>query len=353
MLQAIGPILGGIASLGGLFMGGGSSSRTSSSQFDRHMQGNALKEQQRVNNEAMQQFDVNSTLARDYYNAQNAQWARNFDFNQSSDARNFAETQRQFNVSRDYANRVFNTQQLHTIQNRVADAKAAGLHPLFALGAAGGSSPSISMSGSSSPGSAGLSSGGTAGSTAQMGSFIPGQSSTGSHMDDAGARLRSLSGVADAFSQYADLKRQKRFEDAQIAQMEAQRVAALASATADFAQSQRTASSVKRAGESARVGQDVLKTASQGTRRVSKSLSKQQKIGMDPFGLSVRQGKRMAAQDVSEYYGDPGDWIQGGANIIEDTSRGIYRKVKKYVKRSYMDTARKYLPRFTPKSSSW
>jgi len=349
MLEAIGPILGGIASLGGLFTGGGSRTTTRSSSFDRYMQGNALKEQQRINNEAMAQFDVNSTLARDYYNAQNAQWSRNFDWNQATYGRNFYENQRQFNESRDFAKQAFDTQQHRTIQNRVADAKAAGLHPLFALGASGGGSPSISMSGAPSAGAAGTISGGPAGSTAQMGNFIPGQSVTGSHMDDAGARLRSLFGVATAFSTYADLERQKRFDNAQIGQMEAQRVAALASATADFAQSQRTASSIKRGGESARVGQDVLKTASQGTKRVNSSLSSSsKKSSLDPFGATVIQGNRTPAEEASEYYGDPGEWIQGGANILEDTSKGIWRKVKKYVKKSYKNTAKSYR-----NSSSW
>lgn len=54
---------------------------------------------------------------------------------------------------RDLAKDQFNTTSKEFIQNRVADAKKAGIHPLYAIGASGQPSPTVHISGQSSVGS--------------------------------------------------------------------------------------------------------------------------------------------------------------------------------------------------------
>lgn len=53
------------------------------------------------------------------------------------------------------AKRQFNVQMNESIQRRVADARAAGIHPLYALGASVGASPTMSAGGSSTGGAVG------------------------------------------------------------------------------------------------------------------------------------------------------------------------------------------------------
>lgn len=55
--------------------------------------------------------------------------------------------------TRKLAGKQFDAQMDETIQRRVTDAKKAGIHPLYALGASSGASPTASISGQSSTGS--------------------------------------------------------------------------------------------------------------------------------------------------------------------------------------------------------
>lgn len=59
---------------------------------------------------------------------------------QSAQKRSLAQAQHQFNQQMD-----------HSIRRRVEDAKRAGIHPLFALGASSGASPTITAQGDSNP----------------------------------------------------------------------------------------------------------------------------------------------------------------------------------------------------------
>lgn len=125
--------------------------------------------------------------------------------NQGQFDRSLAETRRQYDLSRDFARGQYFTNQRREdteIRRRVADARAAGLHPLFALGAAGNHAGALSISGTGAPGSSlpGAVSASPTGGASGSG-FIPGQSPVGSFAvgsDGAFSNAARLLGAASA-----------------------------------------------------------------------------------------------------------------------------------------------------------
>lgn len=149
------------------------------------------------------------------------------------------------------AKRQFNLQLNESVQRRVADAKAAGIHPLFALGASVGASPTMHA----------------------------GQSDTGSMVGEA------ISGAGRAATNYAQAKGLSAVQAAQIRSAEA-------NATRDEAEAQLALSRSKR------LEQDM-------TSRGHDSLSYPEKEGLvtfplpnqDPIGVPIvtPKGKRQVA----------------------------------------------------------
>lgn len=100
--------------------------------------------------------------------------------------RSFSEAQRQYDTSLAEARRQFDRQQFNAIQDKVADARAAGLHPLAALGMASGGGSAIPTGSVPQAGSAGP-------SGAAQAFPIQGQSPYGSSTADGLATLAQAS----------------------------------------------------------------------------------------------------------------------------------------------------------------
>lgn len=191
----IGSILSGIGAIAGAFTGGGSSS---SPTLSKKMQ-NYFAWTDRANAEKWQQagYDLaKTTLGHqvNQYNRSLAEAHRQFNVTNAEQRSQFQtsllEGSRQFEESLGEGRRQFDAslqRDATKIQTAVADAQAAGVHPLFALGMSGGvSGGGMAGGGVPSPGAGGGSSipGGTA--SAQ---FIPGQSPSGSFATDGGGRI--------------------------------------------------------------------------------------------------------------------------------------------------------------------
>ena len=106
--------------------------------------------------------DVSKYDTARYWNTVANDWTRK-EYNRTNlwNNKNFDEAKRQYTDATRYA-----------IQNKVKDAKAAGLHPLYALGASSSVSPNVPMSGSG-----------------QIPNFMPSQQTTGSGPRDIAASM--------------------------------------------------------------------------------------------------------------------------------------------------------------------
>lgn len=104
--------------------------------------------------------------------------------------------------NRRMAQHQFDQQMDHTVQRRVKDAVAAGVHPLFALGASSGASPTISTGGSSGGSAMGRALGGVADRIAQK------------KLTDAEIRRADAGARRDeAEAQYLDSERSRKSQD--------------------------------------------------------------------------------------------------------------------------------------------
>jgi hypothetical protein len=204
--------------------------------------------------------------------------------------------------------RQWNRAQHFTIRDRVRDAKKAGLHPLYALGAASqgtGSAPT----------------------------FIPGQSPTGSHAgvaqdvldDSAGAAMR---GIAKGLRSMQSNKRQQRLDkfdeemhEAQISRMKSQE-------RLDEAHAQYYNSLRKNAEQGTRgSGPEIISTGSVhpdgatiGTAPDGKTPSTRVIVGPDGGSHKARGAP---TQVIEDEYGDVVGWVYGGYKFGVDVAKAI------------------------------
>lgn len=172
-----------------------------------------------------------------------------------------------------------------TIQNRVRDAKAAGVHPLYALGMPGASASA----------------------------FIPGQAPSGSHLAEGVQRVgehisaarenrrarRSSSRIASRSARV-----QEKVADAQI-------IAERARARRDLAEAQLLDSQRSRIVQEANHRQDVVVTPLENPRRIPrKELAAPKALVPEP-GTHFAPSRSTQAEKMEEEYGDVGGSIYG------------------------------------------
>ncbi len=226
------------------------------------------------------------------------------------------------------------------IRRRVADAKAAGLHPLFALGAAGASySPTI-----------------------QAGTVPPGQAVTGSFASDATARTAALAdAIGTGVGAYFDAKRQ-RASDLRAARIAAAQVRSLeARARADEAQADWYAFRIRDATNKAisgprpppqawelakprgsRVGSGWTQV---GPQRGRPSSQQGYRGYLKVLGETVRPGTHAPAQLVEDQYGDIVGMAHGLGSYIDDrivASGAADNRIHRNWDHSYYIGANKY-----------
>lgn len=150
---------------------------------------------------------------------------------------------RQFQQSMERQNAQFAAQRADStrayykgLQDRVADAKAAGLHPLFALGTSAANISPAFNAGGIPQGSA----------SAQ---FIPGQSPVGSFAQEGASKAAgiadALTGVGHSIERLYQQARQDRLDEAQLAESKARTRAYNSAAEVDLARSQALSSRQK------------------------------------------------------------------------------------------------------------
>ena len=196
-----------------------------------------------------------------------------------------------------------------TIQNRVADAKAAGIHPLYGLGLPGASSAD----------------------------FIPGQVPTGN------ALAQGLSRAADAAVSYVGnrhsrkLARQRVSNETRITNAEINQ--ANAQATRDLAEAQLMRSRAMRETLNANRTQDTVKTKDivpdvhphapkaqiDALPREPAQHSRKGGGSLEAWGGKVRVPRKMSeAEDWQKWYGEPGEWIGGISNLFQTGYEAVH-----------------------------
>lgn len=181
----------------------------------------------------------------------------------------------------------FDQQMDYSIQRRVADAKKAGIHPLYALGASPGASPTI----------------------------MAGQHDSGSAISDAGAAIGS--GLA-AHARNKQEMRAAELERIRLLELNAAQIQAQkASANADNALAMQRLSDMKRAEQAT----NYMRKAPDPNAIPETKLHDPGKKGSltTPYGGTLHQrSKRSWADDWSARYGEPGEWIGGILGLLQD-----------------------------------
>lgn len=158
----------------------------------------------------------------------------------------------------------FNQQMDHSIRRRVEDAKRAGIHPLYALGASVGSSPTI----------------------------MAGQSGSGSSIGDAvasiGANFASNREARQANAQAARLAELKMHMDARESQARINR--------------DNAAARLDNVEAMARLSRNALATQALASRNTGENIPDQSPIHMPIFG-KVKPGPHTSQQYVEDQYG--------------------------------------------------
>lgn len=198
-----------------------------------------------------------------------------------------------------------------TIQQKVDDAKAAGLHPLFAMGhqgftpaAQGAPAQASSSGGSSLSGPPSRPPGGAR--VAQQGFSIPGQSGSGSFATEA------LAGLAGTFLRISEINAQK-----------------------DLINAQKTSSAVKvaEAGLSNDTSQALRSTAH--APRIPRQLLTISNQKLDPV---KRRPHDSSIEAIEESYGEVAD-IVGAVRFIEDvvtqSTMPAWREITKDIRRNF------------------
>lgn len=193
----------------------------------------------------------------------------------------------------------FDQQMDHSVSRRVADARRAGIHPLYALGASAGASPTI----------------------------MAGQHASGSAISDAGAAIGS--GLA-AHSQGKQNMRAAELERIRLLELNAAQIEAQkASANADNALAMQRLSDMKRAEQAT----NYMRKAPSPDAIPESTLHDKGKQGSltHPYGGELRQrGKRSWADDWSARYGEPGEWIGGILGLLQDIGSHVGNKAADY-----------------------
>lgn len=193
------------------------------------------------------------------------------------------------------AQQQFDQQMDHSVRRRVEDAKRAGIHPLYALGASSGASPTI----------------------------MAGQHSSGSGISDAAAAIGS--GLAQS-SQHKQDTRAAELERIRLLELNAAQIQAQkASANADNALAMQRISDIKRAEQ--RVNQ--IRPSPNISDIPPTMLHDKGKQGSltTPYGGTLRNRNQSSwADDWSQRYGEPGEWIGGILNLLQDVGSHIGNK---------------------------
>lgn len=218
----------------------------------------------------------------------------------------FNEARRQFDVGHDYATR--------QAQIRVADAKAAGLHPLYALGASANISPTVS-GGGFSPGAA----------------PVAGQHPTGSAFDtgiaEAGRAVASWMSKREA---RAEARRRYLVEDARADELHRSTINMQhARSEADWAEvNLRDALTLKTRFDL----MNRIPTPTGAPGGPEKGAIPREQIEAAPYGGSVvtpygrfRQGQSSPAQRIEDEYGDVAGWLYGAWRLADDVGLNIRR----------------------------
>lgn len=232
---------------------------------------------------------------------------RSFNSNRWQYARSMQEQRRQFNKAYRYTQWQDWKKENQAIRRRVSDARAAGLHPLFALGISPSAGGSISMSGAPSPTG-----------------FIPGQSPVGSFADGGyqegvGQALGDAVGtVAKAWSDSKmnreELARTEKMRNLQVKLLEAQVAESQARSTADFARASAYTSAAK-SGTSARMVKSPAPTSMTGTPDGA------------PYSASTAlgrlgYGRHDPIDEMERYFGDAASFV-GFVNLLNQMGHQI------------------------------
>lgn len=197
--------------------------------------------------------------------------------------------------------RQFEIQANEAIQRRVADARKAGVHPLFALGASANISPTISAGASNSMGDA---------------------------VSRAGAQ------IGDMLASRSGREHQKTLQTMQLAQGAADLRRTNAATALDMAQTQLALSEAKRAQVNANASQDGI-----GVTEVPHTPKKLK----TPLG-TWQTGDAVPTQAVEDEYGDVVGWTYGTGRVIIDAGNQLRNKAIQGAARAINKT-RNYKPR--------
>lgn len=196
----------------------------------------------------------------------------------------------------------FDQQMDYSIQRRVADAKKAGIHPLYALGASPGASPTMSMSGQHDSGS-GLGDG-----IASAGSAIA-----------TGLQNKQANDIAQAqLAEQAKNNQAQRFRD---------RASGMRDLAAAFA-----ATSAAKTSESKVNQQRTQPNVSDIPEPMKEDKGWTGSI-TTPTGKFQQRGKRTPASEVAERYGGAAEEIFGLWYLTQDLGSLLGNEVYDYVRR--------------------
>lgn len=217
------------------------------------------------------------------------------------------------------------------IRRRVRDAQAAGIHPMFALGASMNYSPAVSASGYSVPASAHSSSGAPGAASAPVGGAphgevvgpggLPGQALTGSAWGDA---IAALSGDLGAL-----LHRREGIDEVTKAKIRMY----------DAAAARDSAEAARAMSLQAREAQAVNHKRSSPQTTVKKHMDiPREKVEAKPYAGSVvtplgrfGQTKTTNAERVEQEYGDLTGSVYGAWRALNDAGGALGRKVFDWV----------------------
>lgn len=287
--------------------------------FSRRDSKKAQKRQEALNRQQM--------LLNQHYNNQSAAFEeRKFREAIGQYNSSFHENKRQFQLAfkanrQDEARRV--SMELNKYRNAVKDAQAAGLHPLFALGggvggAGAGMSPQLM---------------GAPSATVSPGSFIPGQSPSGSYLDQGvltqsnlGAAATALGEAGQNISEYFGRYEQDQLQTALVKQQIAE---SQARQTADEARALLYASDAKtqtaRGNVARRQVQEVAARAAAAKPQTYRTI----------FGNIQSDPDYDDAQKIADRYDDGIGAIHGLGLFAKDAARHVAERELKRVLKAY------------------
>lgn len=252
--------------------------------------------------------------------------------------RSFKENQRQYETALQEGKRQFNEAAFRTIRNRVNDAKAAGIHPLYALGAQSPSPSPVSV-----VGAPGGNSYGSAGSS----TFIPGQSGSGGGLsavmsgESSGIDFNAVNNAIQGLRKLSPKERRKAAaaeayakarQDTELLALRSQ--ADLDKANAVLAMAR--ASDLKRKEGRANSQQDKTKVSAQVDQPYQEKSGKKPRYGLptqhnNPAPQTFTDGRRnrwrvgaaTQAETVEMQYGEAAAELYGLVRTLDDVQANI------------------------------